>query len=203
MLRCSTNVRTTGGQRAGFGAQPAHIEPSLQSRGFLRRQPSPHNPISQFLLLGEASSYRTGSLRTGGRRTSRNEILRSWAVPRRWGPGIIKCESSTSAGASAWSCGASRNLPACTTRAGSRRLSLSRPVVGPPFFSRFLCARLLFNYGCLLLLRARPPGRPYASQVATSAPQQRKKFDFRGPRAPPGGYINAWAPRAAARHSGC
>ena len=100
----------------------------------------------------EASSYRTGSLRTGGRRTSRNEILRSWAVPRRWGPGIIKCESSTSAGASAWSCGASRNLPACTTRAGSRRLSLSRPVVGsrgPPFFSRFLCARLLFNYGCL------------------------------------------------------
>ena len=143
---------TAGGQRAGFGAQPAHIEPSLQSRGFLRRQPSPHNPISRFLLLGEASSYRTGSLRTGGRRTSRNEILRSWAVPRRWGPGIIKCESSTSAGASARSCGASRNLPACTTRAGSRRLSLSRPVVGsrgPPFFSRFLCARLLFPYGCL------------------------------------------------------
>ena len=150
-----TSGRTTGGQRAGFGAQPAHIEPSLQSRGFLRRQPSPHNPISRFLLLGEASSYRTGSLRTGGRRTSRNEILRSWAVPSRWSPGIIKCESSTSAGASAWSCGASRNLPACTTRAGSRRLSLSRPVVGsrgPPFFSRFLCARLLFNYGYFTFL---------------------------------------------------
>ena len=162
MLRCSTNVRTTGGQRAGFGAQPAHIEPSLQSRGFLRRQPSPHNPISQFLLLGEASSYRTGSLRTGGRRTSRNEILRSWAVPSRWSPGIIKCESSTSAGASAWSCGASRNLPRARPALARDASHLVAPLLGLValrFFSRFLCARLLFNYGCLHFFPRVPAAR--------------------------------------------
>ena len=149
-----TSGRRVGNARVlGLNPQPAHIEPSLQSRGFLRRQPSPHNPISQFLLLGEASSYRTGSLRTGGRRRGTKSCGRG---PCRvaGAPGSIKCESLTSAGASAWSCGASRNLP-CTTRAGSRRLSLSRPVVGsrgPPFFSRFLCARLLFNYGYFTFL---------------------------------------------------
>ena len=183
MLRCSTNVRTTGGQRAGFGAQPAHIEPSLQSRGFLRRQPSPHNPISRFLLLGEASSYRTGSLRTGGRRRGTKSCGRG-PCRRRWSPGIIKCESSTSAGASAWSCGASRNLPACTTRAGSRRLSLSRPVVGsrgPPFFSRFLCARLLFNYGCLQLHFPRVPAARFCGQTHRS-PLKRHSTSREGSR---------------------
>ena len=147
-----TSGRRVGNARVlGLNPQPAHIEPSLQSRGFLRRQPSPHNPISQFLLLGEASSYRTGSLRTGGRRRGTKSCGRG---PCRvaGAPGSIKCESLTSAGASAWSCGASRNLPRARPALARDASHLVAPLLGLValrFFSRFLCARLLFNYGCL------------------------------------------------------